>query len=158
MHWSSTISIIINLMKICYSKDWIDRFFKVRIDKHRKWFMQRWFVCIKTNFETWMWKQFIVWGMGTLWWHWQVVYQLLVTYNENFGKKYLWFLQVLQFVETIFQNKCYQEPFMSFNETRNFECFDVRSLCDIKVEKMDWRWCLKCGTTWIFFSKSCFLD
>jgi hypothetical protein len=68
-----------------------------------------------------------------------VVYQLLVTYHEKIGKKYLWFLQVLQFVETIFQNKCYLKPFMSFNEVGNFESFDVSSLCDIRVEKMDWK-------------------
>jgi hypothetical protein len=107
MHWSSTISIIINVMKIiisiCWSNDRIDWFLEVWIDKHRKWFMQRWFVYINTNFETWMWKQFIVWGMGTLWKHWQVVYQLLVTYHEKFGKKYLWFLQVLQLWKQFFK-------------------------------------------------------
>jgi hypothetical protein len=118
--------------------------------------MQRWFVYINTNFETWMWKQFIVWGMGTLWKHWQVVYQFIVPYHENFGKKYLWFLQVLQFVETIFQNTCYQEPFMSFNEARNFECFDMKSACDIKVEKMDSKVVFEMWHNMILFFNSIF--
>ncbi len=152
MHWSFTISIIMNVMKIiisiCWSDDWMDLFLEVWIDKHRKWFMQCWFVCINTNFETWMWKQFIVWGMGTLWRHQQMIYQLLVTYHENFGKKYLWFLQVLQFVETIFQNKCYQDPFMSF----------IWKLWMFWCEVIMWHkgeenglegGVLKCGTTWI---------
>jgi hypothetical protein len=28
---------------------------------------------------------------------------------------------------------------MNLNEAGNFECFDVRSLCDIKVENTDWK-------------------
>ncbi len=92
------------------------------------------------------------------WKHQQVVYQLLVTYHENFGEKYLWFLQVLRFVETIFQKKYYQEPFMNINEVGNFDCFDVRSLCDIKVEKMDWKVVFEMWHNMNVFLKSYFLD
>jgi hypothetical protein len=61
-------------------------------------------------------------------------------------------------VETIFQKKYYQEPFMNINEVGNFDCFDVRSLCDIKVEKMDWKVVFEMWHNMNVFLKSYFLD
>ena len=43
----------------------------------------------------------------------------------NFEKNYLSFPQVLQFVKEYFQNKFYQEPFVSFIELGHFGFFDA---------------------------------
>ena len=64
----------------------------------------------------------------------------------KFGKKYLSFPQILQFVTGIFKTIYYQKAISSFIEVGHFGCFNVNTLCGIKLENMNRRaifelWC-----------------
>jgi hypothetical protein len=146
MHQNFLVQSIIQVIKKFYiimSKPWLERLIiKIGLMAVESNASRADLLDFVENFEAWMRKQIIIWGMaicgGT------PSGKPIGHTSWSFGKKYWSFPQVLQFAKGEFLNKSYQELLASFIEVGHFRCFNASIIVQDRFREYELK-----GSFWV---------